>query len=133
MFEYTIGIMREAGRPRRYLRMKSDAPITVTDPVVSFTKKQEDKTAVYECIVGDMIREAEDERGYFYRWYYLESVLIETDHTPPVSEELTEAKETIAELEDALCDAEINSAEWREGVEDALCELEMQKEESNNV
>ncbi len=87
MFEYTIGIMRDAGRPRRYLRMKSDAPIAVTDAVVSFTKKQEDKTAVYECIIGDMIRETE-EGGLFYRWYALESVLIETDHTPPVAAEL---------------------------------------------
>lgn len=87
MIEYTIGIMRDAGKPKRYLRIKSGKPIVVTDAVVSFTKKQQDKTAVYECIIGDMLKETEA-GGHFYRWYALESVLIETDHTPPVAAEI---------------------------------------------
>ena len=87
MLEYTIGTMKIAGGARRYLRVKSDQPIAVTDAVVSFTKRQQDKTSVYECIIGDMIRETED-GGLFYRWYALESVLIETDHTPPVVAEI---------------------------------------------
>ena len=39
MVEYMIGIMRNGGRPRRYLRIKSDEAIRVRDPVVSFTKE----------------------------------------------------------------------------------------------
>lgn len=89
MISYAIGIMRDAGRPRRYLRLKSDEPLAVTDAVIAFTKQQPDKTAVYECIVGDMLRETRTDK-FFYRWYALESVLIETDHTPPVKETLAE-------------------------------------------
>lgn len=84
MIEYTIGIMRDGGRPRRYLRIKSDEAIQVTDPVISFTREQTDKRSVYECIIGDMIREVES-GGFFYRWYELESALVETDHTLPVA------------------------------------------------
>ena len=84
MLEYTIGIMRDGGRPRRYLRIKSDEAIQVRDPVVSFTRAQEDKRSVYECIIGDLIRKAR-EGGFFYEWYELESVLVEVDHTPPIA------------------------------------------------
>ena len=84
MLEYTIGVMRDGGRPRRYLRIKSDEAIQVLDPVVSFTREQEDKRSVYECIIGDLIREAQ-EGGFFYEWYELESVLVEVDHTLPVA------------------------------------------------
>ena len=84
MVEYTIGVMRDGGRPRRYLRIKSDEAIQVRDPVVSFTKEQEDKRSVYECILGDLIREAQ-EGGFFYEWYELESALVEVDHTPPIA------------------------------------------------
>ena len=55
MLEYTIGVMRDGGRPRRYLRIKSDEAIQVLDPVVSFTREQEDKRSVYECIIGDQV------------------------------------------------------------------------------
>ena len=84
MLEYTIGIMRDGGRPRRYLRIKSDEAIRVLDPVVSFTRAQEDKRSVYECIIGALIHEAQ-EGGFFYEWYELESVLVEVDHTLPVA------------------------------------------------
>lgn len=84
MLEYTIGIMRDGGRPRRYLRIKSDEAIQVRDPVVSFTRAQEDKRSVYECIIGDLIRKAQ-EGGFFYEWYELESALVEVDHTPPIA------------------------------------------------
>ena len=84
MLEYTIGIMRDGGRPRRYLRIKSDEAIQVLDPVVSFTRAQEDKRSVYECIIGALIHEAQ-EGGFFYEWYELESVLVEVDHTLPVA------------------------------------------------
>lgn len=84
MLEYTIGVMRDGGRPRRYLRIKSDEAIQVLDPVVSFTREQEDKRSVYECIIGDLIREAQ-EGGFFYEWYELESALVEVDHTLPVA------------------------------------------------
>ncbi len=84
MVEYMIGIMRGGGRPRRYLRIKSDEVIQVLDPVVSFTKEQEDKRSVYECIVGNQLRKAQ-EGGFFYEWYELESVLVEVDHTLPVA------------------------------------------------
>lgn len=84
MLEYTIGIMRDGGRPRRYLRIKSDEAIQVLDPVVSFTRAQEDKRSVYECIIGALIHEAQ-EGGFFYEWYELESVLVEVDHTLPVT------------------------------------------------
>lgn len=87
MLKYTIGTLRTAGTPKRYLRIKSDAPIAVTEDVISFTKKQVDKISVYDCIIGDLLRETEVS-GYFYRWYVLESVLIETDHTPPIKNEL---------------------------------------------
>lgn len=84
MLEYTIGIMRDGGRPRRYIRIKSDEAIQVLDPVVSFTRAQEDKRSVYECIIGALIHEAQ-EGGFFYEWYELESVLVEVDHTLPVA------------------------------------------------
>lgn len=80
MLEYMIGTMRDRGKPRRYLRIKSDAEIAATDGLVTFTRAQEDKISVYECIVGDLIRE-ETAGGFFYKWYTLESVLVETDHT----------------------------------------------------
>lgn len=84
MVEYTIGIMTDGGRPRRYLRMKSGEAIQSVDPVISFTREQTDKRSVYECIIGDLIREVES-GGFFYRWYELESALVETDHTLPVA------------------------------------------------
>ena len=89
MLEYMIGIMRDGGRPRRYLRIKSDEAIQVSDPVVAFTKEQQDKRTVCECIIGDKLREAR-EGGFFYEWYALESVLMETDHTPPVASAVKE-------------------------------------------
>ena len=84
MVEYMIGIMRNGGRPRRYLRIKSDEAIRVRDPVVSFAKEQADKRSVYECILGNRLREAQ-EGDFFYEWYELESVLVEVDHTLPVA------------------------------------------------
>lgn len=84
MLEYEIGIMREGTRPRRYLRMKADAPIQDPGAVVAFTRVQVDKRSVYECIIGDMIRE-EEAGGFYYRWYTLESVLVDTDHSLPVA------------------------------------------------
>ena len=84
MVEYTIGIMRDGGRPRRYLRIKSDEAIQVSDPVVAFTKEQQDKRSVYECIIGDLIRKVQ-EGGFYYEWYELESALVEVDHTLPVA------------------------------------------------
>ncbi len=95
MLEYTIGITRDGGRPIRYLRIKSDAAIQVSDPVVSFTREQEDKRSVYECIIGDPIREAR-EGGFFYEWHKLESVLVETDHTPPVASAVEEMAPGVA-------------------------------------
>lgn len=95
MLEYTIGITRDGGRPLRYLRIKSDEAIQVSDPVVAFTKEQEDKRTVYECIIGDMIRKAQ-EGGFFYEWYKLESVLMETDHTPPVASAVEEMAPGVA-------------------------------------
>lgn len=80
MLEYMIGTMMDKGKPRRYLRIKSDAEIAATDGLVTFTRAQEDKISVYECIVGDLIRE-ETAGGFFYKWYTLESVLVDTDHT----------------------------------------------------
>lgn len=84
MTEYTIGTMRQGGKARRYLRIKSDEPIHITDPVVGFVREQQDKRSTYECIIGDMLRQAQ-EGGFFYVWYEVDSVLVETDHTPPVS------------------------------------------------
>lgn len=95
MLEYMIGIMRDGGRPRRYLRIKSDEAIQVSDPVVAFTKEQQDKRTVYECIIGDAIRKVQ-EGGFFYEWYELESVLIETDHTPPVASAVEEMAPGVA-------------------------------------
>lgn len=83
MLEYAIGTTRHNGRYLRYLRIKSDDEINDLSPVVSFTKEQPDKISVYECIIGPMIRELHNADG-FYKWYELQSVLIETDHTPPV-------------------------------------------------
>lgn len=34
MLEYTIGIMRDGGRPRRYIRIKSDEAIQVLEGVI---------------------------------------------------------------------------------------------------
>lgn len=89
MLEYMIGIMREEGRPRRYLRIKSDKEIAVLDGVVTFTREQQEKRSVYECIVGDVLREAQ-EGGFYYVWFSLESALIETDHTVQLAEEVGE-------------------------------------------
>ena len=82
-----IGIARDGVRPIRYLRIKSDEAIKVSDPVIAFTKEQEDKRTIYECIIGDIIRKAQ-EGGFFYEWYKLESVLMETDHTPKIASEV---------------------------------------------
>ena len=41
----------------------------------------------------------------------------------------TENAEAIAELEDAMCEADANTQEWRETVEDALCEISAESEE----
>lgn len=87
MLEYMIGTTRQAGKSLRYLRIKSDAEIALTGDLVTFTKAQEDKVSVYEVIVGDLLRET-SESGFFYRWYKVESVLIETDHTPQLAAEV---------------------------------------------
>ena len=81
MLEYMIGTTRRNGKSLRYLRIKSDAEIGLTGDLVTFTQTQEDKVSVYEVIVGDLLRE-ESGDGLFYRWYEVESVLVETDHTP---------------------------------------------------
>ena len=95
MLEYMIGTMRDRGKPRRYLRIKSDAEIAATDGLVTFTRAQEDKISVYECIVGDLIRE-ETAGGFFYKWYTLESVLVETDHTIQVAAEVENMAPTVS-------------------------------------
>lgn len=95
MLEYMIGTMRDRGKPRRYLRIKSDAEIAATDGLVTFTRAQEDKVSVYECIVGDLIRE-ETAGGFFYKWYTLESVLVETDHTIRVAAEVENMAPTVS-------------------------------------
>ena len=87
MTEYTIGTGRKGGKTWRYLRIKSDAEIALTGDLVTFTKAQEDKVSVYEVIVGDLLREA-SEGGFFYRWYKIESALVETDHTPQLAAEV---------------------------------------------
>ena len=84
MTECTIGTMRRGGRTRRYLRVKSDQPVQITDPVVAFVREQPDKRSTYECIIGDKLRQAQ-EGGFYYEWYEVESALVEVDHTGPVS------------------------------------------------
>lgn len=79
-----------------YLRIKSDAEIGLTGDLVTFTQTQEDKVSVYEVIVGDLLRE-ESGDGLFYRWYEVESVLVETDHTPQLAAEVEDmAQATVA-------------------------------------
>ena len=63
--------------------------------VISFTKSQEDKISVYECIVGEEVKE-EAVGGYFYRWYTLESALVETDHTARLSAEVENMIPTVS-------------------------------------
>lgn len=87
MLEYMIGTTRRNGKSLRYLRIKSDAEIDLTGDLVTFTQTQEDKVSVYEVIVGDLLRE-ESGDGLFYRWYEVESVLVETDHTPQLAAEV---------------------------------------------
>ena len=98
MLEYMIGTTRQAGKSLRYLRIKSDAEIALTGDLVTFTKAQEDKVSVYEVIVGDLLRET-SESGFFYRWYKVESVLVETDHTPQLAAESKTLKAQV-ELQD---------------------------------
>lgn len=87
MLEYMIGTMRSGGKSQRYLRIKSDAEIVVMGDLLTFTRAQEDKVSVYECILGDLIRE-EAAGGLFYKWYSVESVLVETDHTIQLAAEV---------------------------------------------
>ena len=96
MLEYMIGTTRRNGKSLRYLRIKSDAEIGLTGDLVTFTQTQEDKVSVYEVIVGDLLRE-ESGDGLFYRWYEVESVLVETDHTPQLAAEVEDmAQATVA-------------------------------------
>ena len=96
MLEYMIGTTRRNGKSLRYLRIKSDAEIGLTGDLVTFTQTQEDKVSVYEVIVGDLLRE-ESGDGLFYRWYEVESVLVETDHTPQLAAEVEDmAPATVA-------------------------------------
>ncbi len=114
MLEYTIGIARDGGRPIRYLRIKSDAAIQVSDPVLSFTREQADKRSVYECIIGDMIRETQ-EGGFFYKWYKLESVLVETDHTARIAEK---AEQNAANLDYVCMMAGVELPNMEGGIDD---------------
>ena len=96
MLEYMIGTTSRNGKSLRYLRIKSDAEIGLTGDLVTFTQTQEDKVSVYEVIVGDLLRE-ESGDGLFYRWYEVESVLVETDHTPQLAAEVEDmAQATVA-------------------------------------
>lgn len=95
MLEYMIGTTRQAGKSLRYLRIKSDAEIAITGDLVTFAKAQEDKVSVYEVIVGNLLRET-SESGFFYRWYKVESVLVETDHTIQVAAEVKNMAPTVS-------------------------------------
>lgn len=95
MLEYMIGTTRQAGKSLRYLRIKSDAEIAITGDLVTFAKAQEDKVSVYEVIVGNLLRET-SESGFFYRWYKVESVLVETDHTIQVAAEVENMAPTVS-------------------------------------
>lgn len=122
MIEYMVGTMRDRGKSRRYLRIKSDEEIRVLGDVVSFTKAQVDKVSAYECIIRERLKE-EQAGGYFYQWYAVESVLVETDHTPQLNEKLeatiSSADDTAIELYEAnLAQQEVSAAQ-----DDALIEL----------
>jgi len=78
--EYEIGVAGNGGNPIRYLRAKSSGETKVPRHL-SFSKAQPDRNKTFDCILGPLLKE-EQAGGSFYQWYALESVLIDTDHTP---------------------------------------------------
>ena len=88
---------------------------------------QETRREYSDCVITDSyhvvehVGGAEDVEGNCYDWYVIDRHYRTIDKA---TVELRAANARIAELEDALCDADEANAAWREEIEDALCEID---------
>lgn len=88
---------------------------------------QETRREYSDCIITDSYRiaeyigGAEDAEGNCYDWYVIDRHYRTVDKATVAVDAATRR---ISDLEDALCDADAATAEWRETVENALCDLD---------
>lgn len=100
---------------------------TVGDAHISLTgyhqleREYPDQTITDSFRVVRKLHSAEDAEGRCYDWYEIDHHYRMTDKTGPLAEQVAKSA---AEIEDALCEQDMESQERLATIEDSLCELD---------